>query len=565
MSISKFSSLALFLLTFAALNSGATEVTSTILVNGHIITVDDQFSIRQAVALNNDRIIATGTNEDIHKLATKATTVIDLQGRTVIPGLIDNHNHWIRATEYWANEARLDGVKTREQALQILRQKAASLAKDRWLFTLGGWYEDQFSGDQSDFTLAELDSLAPDRPVFVQAKYNHAFVNTAWLEAMNIAVVAADGHKPEAGTLAAFMLRDAEGKATGRLNGGFPMISLAISRFPPVSETEQLEGIYSAMAYANSLGLTSVFDPGGLGIKAASYDRIQRLADRGELTLRIMHTLWGGMQIRTPAAATKFAATLRDIHPLQGDAWYNEVAMGEVYYPAFHWDGTTRPATPTETDIAAAREILMAAAAGGWPVQTHAIQPETIDILFDVMEEIDKIWSLRTLRWSVTHADNIGIAQIERARKLGVVLQLRSQRANGGVTPVFEKYGDAAFNMPPLRLVQDSGITFGFGSDGTKESQINPFVTLWWATTGKMLSGKVVNHQVLTREEALIAFTRSNAYLTFQENQLGAIKPGFLADMVVLDRDYLAIPLDEIRDIKPVATIVGGRIVYGEL
>lgn len=565
MNIAKLNSFVVFLLTFAALNTSAAEIVSTVLINGHIITVDDQFSIQQAVAIANDRIIATGTNEDIHKLATAATTVIDLKGRTVIPGLIDNHNHWIRATEYWASEARLDGVQTREQALQILRKKAASLPPGKWLFTLGGWYEDQFSGDQSGFTLAELDSLAPGRPVFVQAKYDHAFVNTAWFEAMDIELLAAHSPAPAAGSLAGFVLRDAAGKATGRLNGGFQMISRAISRFPSVSEAEQLEGIHSAMAYANSLGLTSVFDPGGLGIKAASYDRIQRLAESGELTLRIMHTLWGGMQIRTPAAAREFAAKLRDIHPLQGDVWYNQVAMGEVYYPDFHWDGTTRPATPSEADIAAGREILMAAAAGGWPVQTHAIQPQTIDILFDVMEEVDKIWSLRTLRWSITHADNIGSAQIERARKLGVVLQLRSQRANGGVTPVFEKYGDAAFNMPPLRLVQDSGITFGFGSDGTKESQINPFVTLWWATTGKMLSGEIVNHQVLTREEALIAFTRSNAYLTFQENQLGAIKPGLLADMVVLDRNYLAIPLDEIRDIKPVATLVGGRIVYGAL
>lgn len=551
------------ILAFVSQSSWANGDITTILLNGHIITVDDQFSIQQAVALSDERIVATGTNADIRELASAATKMIDLNGRTVIPGLIDNHNHWIRATEHWANEARLDGIQSREKALAVLRDKLATLPDKTWLYTLGGWYEDQFTGDQSDFTLEELDALAPSNPVFVQAKYDHAFVNTAWFAAMNIDVNATGAMVSN--SLADFVVRDVNGKATGRLDGGFPMISIATRYFPSVSEAEQIAGINSAMAYANSVGLTSVFDPGGLGIQDASYERIQRLADRGKLTLRIMHTLWAGMKIRTPASVKRFADRLRNTHPLQGNAWYNQVAMGEVYYPAFHWDNTTSPASPTAADIAIGQDILMAAAAGGWPVQTHAIQPETIDLLFDVMETVDKTHPMRTLRWSVTHADNIGASQIERARNLGVTLQLRSQRANGGAKAVFEKFGDAAYQMPPLRLVQDSGITFGLGSDGTKESQINPFVTLWWATTGKMLSGEIVNRQLLTREEALIAFTRSNAFLTFQETQVGAIKPGLLADMVVLDRDYLAIPLDEIKDIKPIATIVGGRIVYGEL
>jgi len=113
--------------------------------------------------------------------------------------------------------------------------------------------------------------------------------------------------------------------------------------------------------------------------------------------------------------------------------------------------------------------------------------------------------------------------------------------------------------------VQASGIAYGLGSDGTKASQINPFVTLWWAVSGKALNGKVVSKQTLTREEALIAHTRSNAYLLWQEMRLGAIKPGLFADMLVLDRDYFSVPVDEIKDIRPVATIVNGEIVYGEL
>jgi predicted amidohydrolase YtcJ len=181
------------------------------------------------------------------------------------------------------------------------------------------------------------------------------------------------------------------------------------------------------------------------------------------------------------------------------------------------------------------------------------------------MTDINEEYPLRQLRWSITHADNIGASQIERARHLGMNLQMRSISVLGDRQPVIDKFGDAAFDMPPMRLVQDSGIPFGLGTDGTKANQIAPFVTLWWAVTGRALSGESVMRQTLTREEALIAHSRSNAYLMFQEANLGSIKPGLLADMLVLDRDYLTVPEDQIKDIRPVATIVGGRLVSGEL
>ena len=122
-----------------------------------------------------------------------------------------------------------------------------------------------------------------------------------------------------------------------------------------------------------------------------------------------------------------------------------------------------------------------------------------------------------------------------------------------------------ALRMPPLRLVQDSGVPYGLGTDGTKAGQIDPFVTLWWAVTGKALNGETVLTETLTREEALIAHTRNNAYIMFQEANLGSIAPGLLADMLVLDRDYLTVPADQIHSIRPVATLVGGRVVYGSL
>jgi len=130
---------------------------------------------------------------------------------------------------------------------------------------------------------------------------------------------------------------------------------------------------------------------------------------------------------------------------------------------------------------------------------------------------------------------------------------------------LIEEMGEAAYDVPPLRMVQNSGISYGLGTDGTKASQINPFVTLWWAVTGLALNGDQVLRQTLSREEALIAHSRSNAYLMFQEDYMGSLRPGLLADMLILDRDYMTVPVDEIKEIKPVATIVGGEVVWGEL
>ena len=139
----------------------------------------------------------------------------------------------------------------------------------------------------------------------------------------------------------------------------------------------------------------------------------------------------------------------------------------------------TRTVSPTDDEIATARRILMAAAANGWPVETHATKPSTINRLFDVVEAVDASHPVRALRWSITHADNIGAPEIERARRLGMNLQLRSQATIGGRTAAYEMHGDAVYDMPPLRLVQDSGIVFGLGTDGTKAAQINPLgVTL---------------------------------------------------------------------------------------
>ncbi len=551
------------LLSVPAADVWAASAPDQVLYNGKIITVDDQFRVAQAVAIRDGRIVAVGDTDTIRALAGEATQQADLEGRTVLPGLIDNHNHFIRATEHWATEVRLDGVSQRSQALDMLKARAASLRPGQWLYVMGGWHEDQFSGDQRSFTRQELDEVAPANPVFVQAKYDHVMVNTAWLNTMGYPVQAEAGQSFEG--LAADVQRDDQGVATGMLTGGMPMVSRAIKRFPSVSEEEQLEGIKAAMQFYNSLGLTTVYDPGGLGIQEASYGRLQKLADAGELDLRIYYTIQGNLMGREVSDAQNVVEKIKATTPFQGDDWYNLIAVGENYYSPFHFDSLVSHVDPTPADLEAARGIMMAAAAGGWSLQTHATQAHTIELVLDTIAEVNKTHPVRALRWSLTHADFITAPLWEKARKLGVNVQLRSQRVIGGFGSAIEMHGDATLHMPNMRVAENSGVSWGIGTDGTKAAQINPFVSLWWATTGKMLDGTVVTAETLTREEALIRHTTANAFMMFQEDNLGAIRPGFAADLIVLDRDYMTVPLDEIREIRPTATLVGGRLVYGEL
>ncbi len=503
-----------------------------VLMNGKIVTVDEQFSIVQALAIEGGRITATGSNADVIAAAGQGAEVVDLTGRTVIPGLIDNHNHFVRASEY--AEVRLEGIRSRADALAALRRGAAALPPGQWLLVLGGWHEEQWAGDRRELTVAEIDAVTGDRPAFIMAEYDHAVVNTAWLDAAAVSAAA-------------------ETRATGRIGGGIVALNRAVAGFPGPADREATAR--AVMSWYNSVGLTTVFDPGGVGVPDAAYARLSAMAGRGELTLRVLTTLGDGANGRGAEHAAALCGRIRQARPFDGDHWYDRIAVGEVYYAAFHWDHPGISPDPSAEDIAHADAILAAAAESGWPVQTHSVTTAGLDLVFDAYERADARRPIRPLRWSVTHGEGITPAHLERARRLGVTVQLRSMGVIRAGRPV----------VAPLRLLADSGLSWGLGTDGTRAAQINPFVTLWWAVTGQSLGGAQILDDPLTREEALIAHTRSNAHLIFRENQLGSLRPGLLADLLVLDRDYLTVPADQIRDIVPVATLVDGRVVHGKI
>jgi predicted amidohydrolase YtcJ len=528
-------------------------VVSHVFTNGKIVTVDDRFSIQQAVAITDGRITAVGSDAEARQAAGPKAEVTDLQGATVIPGLIDNHNHFVRGTEHWRSEVRLDGVTERAEILARLADRAASLRPGDWLLTLGGWHTDQLSGERTGLTLGELDVIAPGNPAFIQVGYSHAFVNTALLTAL-------DGEVPG-------LVRDADGHPTGRINGGIVSLNAIAARFPQPSGNAA-DGVRAAAAYFNSIGLTSVFDPGGVAVSDSAYEHVAALAAQNELTLRVLTTLGDATNAQTPQQAREITSKIRGNKPFQGNSWYDRIAVGEVYYAPFHWDHPAVPPVPSGEDLDAADEILQAAADGGWPVQTHSVTADGLDLVLAAYERVSARRPIRPLRWCITHAEGITQGQLERVRRLGVTLQVRSMGVIGGQQHAVSVHGaEAVRRMPPLRAIADSGLPWGLGTDGTKAAQVNPFVTLWWAVTGRSLGGEAAVDPALTlsRQQALIAHTRSNAWLMFQEAYTGSIRSGLRADMVVLDRDYLTVPADEIKDIRPVATIVDGNVVCGKI
>ena len=186
---------------------------------------------------------------------------------------------------------------------------------------------------------------------------------------------------------------------------------------------------------------------------------------------------------------------------------------------------------------------------------------DVIDLFLDQYEAINRETPVHGLRWSFSHLDQVTDAQLARMKKLGMTAQIHSRPLIQGAL-MHKEHGERAWDMPPFRRVQDSGIVWGLGSDATAVTTSNPFYTLAFAVTGRMIGGKQVNRQSVTREEALAAHTRHNAFILFQEANLGVLAPGKYADLLVLDRDYLTVPEEKIKDLKPVMTMVGGRVVY---
>ena len=553
--MTKFSA-RLFVSTAALLSSGATMATraqdchETVLYNGKIATMDQRDTMASSVTIDGDRISAVGLASGIPKHVLCAR-LINLNGRRVVPGLIDSHNHIVQVSLRPGHDVRIEVAASIVEAQQLIHDKASTLPKGEWITASGGWSPEQFAEKRMP-TQADLDAAAPNYPVYVQTGFDGpAATNSkgrAFFEKRGIKVGPDGSIAANAPTIAAYNALE------------------SIRTFE-----EAKRGALDVMAYAASVGLTMSDDKGGpwpidtqgaQGLAETSnrtnsvnpfngYDPILALAREGKMLMRLRIFFY--MQDTTPDLPFLKARLNNQFHDF-GDDWIRVSGMGErIYSGPFPFT----PNSSSEIYEAAARLV----AQRGWTYDEHGMVLEDEKEFTTVWEKINQDVPLAPLRWCLAHVPGIDIETLNRLKAMGVGVSAAGGRYTASTPPRISPK-----NIPPFRTLVESGIHVGYGSDGGAIAPLDPWPHMYYMVTGKNNAGQLVAAgQTLTRMQALRMYTVSQPWFTSDESQLGSIEVGKLADLVVLSDDFLdpeRVPDEAIKRITSVLTIVGGKVVH---
>jgi predicted amidohydrolase YtcJ len=504
------------------------------LVNGRILTMDASNRVVSAVAIRNGRFAEIGHPSELGRCAQ----VVNLHGATVIPGLIDSHCHFIRDGLNPGHEVRIiELAASIAELLGMVTNRAKTVPAGEFISCVSGWNINGLAEHRLP-TVAELDAAAPKNPIYISefGGTNKAVTNTsgrAWFASKGV-IVNADGTLANNG-LAFSALRAAE-------IAGDPAL--------PDRLTTTRENI----AFANSLGMTMVHDVGGNGFPQANaaqaslfvdlkpYDQALALWREGELNMRVRSFLYSEFD----TSPTLDVARSRMINNLirLGDDVFRLNGVGERVQIS-----TTAPGFVDHCKFAAQN---------GWTVHQHSATAQEIAFHVDAYQQANAVAPIAALRWSLTHVNVITDAQIMAMRdiKAGLTVQGTAYTSNAGGTPF----------RSILDIMGPAGIPVGGGSDATNVGPLNPWLMMSFMTTGKNNAGVAINAaQSCTRQEALRMYTSGSAYFSFDDDRLGSIERGKLADVAVLSDDPLTASEDRFRRISSLLTLQGGRIVSGSL
>jgi len=527
--------------------------------HGLFTTLDRANPNASAVAIREGKFTTVGPDREILPLAGPGTRIIDLKGRRVLPGLIDNHLHIIRGGLNFNMELRWDGVRSLADAMAMLKRQVAATPPPQWVRVVGGFTAHQFAEKRIP-TLDEINAVAPDTPVFLLHLYDRALLNAAALRACSYTK---DTPEPVAGQI----VRDAKGEPTGLLlaKPNANILYATLARGPKLPFDYQLNSTRHFMRELNRLGVTGAIDAGG-GFQnyPEDYAVVEKLAKDGQLTIRLAYNLFTQ---KPKGEKEDFLNWTRTSQYKQGDDYFRHNGGGEMLvFSAADFEDfrQPRPDMPSEMEgeLDAVVRIL---AQNRWPWRLHATYDETIARALDVFERVNRDIPLKGLNWFFDHAETISDRSIGRIAALGGGIAVQHRMAYQGEYFV-ERYGaGAAEATPPISRIIAAGVKTSAGTDATRVSSYNPWVALAWLVTGKTVGGLRIYPQrnCLDRETALRMWTENVTWFSNEEGKKGRIAAGQLADLIVPDRDYFACSEDEIADTVSDLTIVGGRVVYG--
>ncbi len=511
------------------------------LVNGKIVTMDAKNSIVHSVNIQK------GLFDFSAGRLSRCTQTINLRGRTVVPGLIDNHNHIVLLGLRPGYDTRLETAASIKDVQAAIAARAKSVPPGKFITAMGGWNPAQFAEKRLP-TLEELDAAAPNHPVLVfQAFTGPAATNTLGK--------------------AFFTGKGVEVSAAGAIAANAPSVA-ALNALRSIQTFEDKKrGTMDAMAYSASVGVTTNVDMGAFvipglpdmedsfvfdGLASADpfhmYDAFLALHQEKKMLARLRVFF---LSMDTDAKVPLLSERLRNTFDGLGDETLRISGIGEF---ATAWPLFGKVTPPANYEAA-----LQLVAKQGWPFQQHSLSLAEDQLTADTFEKVNAATPVANLHWSIAHVPRIDLATVNRFKALG---------AGIAVHP-FEYLAGAPGAGPPLRMILDSGVHVGAGSDAAQISTLDPWLMIYYMVSGKNAAGTLINPgQTLTREEALRLYTANNGWFFREEEQLGSIEPGKLGDLVVLSDDFLdpaKVPDEQIKRIRSVLTIVGGRIVHDTL
>ncbi|WP_087691295.1 amidohydrolase [Pandoraea sp. PE-S2R-1] len=539
--------------------STASTAPDLILHNGRFTTLDRTNPTASAVAIKDGRFVRVGRAEDVLPLAGGATRVVNLQGKPVLPGLIDNHLHIIRGGLNFNLELRWDGVRSLADAMGMLKRQVAITPAPQWVRVVGGFTEHQFVEKRLP-TIAELNAVAPDTPVFILHLYDRALLNGAALRAVGYT---RDTPAPPGGEI----VRDSAGNPTGLLlaKPNASILYATLAKGPKLPLEYQVNSTRHFMRELNRLGVTGAIDAGG-GFQnyPEDYQVIQQLADAGQLTIRLAYNLFTQKPKQEKQDFLNWTATSTY---KQGDDYFRHNGAGEMLvFSAADFEDFRQPRPDMAPEMEGElEEVVRVLAQNRWPWRLHATYDETIERALDVFEKVNQDTPLAGLNWFFDHCETISEKSIDRIAALGGGIAVQHRMAYQGEYFV-ERYGaGAAEATPPVKRMLEKGVNVSAGTDATRVASYNPWVSLSWLVTGKTVGGMQLYPQAncVDRETALRMWTEKVTWFSNEVGKKGRIEAGQLADLIVPDRDFFGCPESDIADTTALLTMVGGKVVYG--